>query len=86
MLDLEALIDQVPNEFKVCERCKGTNLVTLIPKLKKLDEQANIKVGCHSYCGPGRDAPFAFVNNKPVCGKDEDDLIEKIKYQLETSI
>jgi len=74
---------KVKNEFKVCDRCKGSHLATLIPRLKELDDQAEIKVGCHSYCGPGRDAPFAFVNNKPVLGTNEDDLIKKIKDVLD---
>jgi len=82
MLDLDALISEVKNEFKVCERCKGSNLKTLIPRLKELDDQAEIKVGCHSYCGPGRDLPFVFVNNKPIRGKNEDELIEKVRAMI----
>jgi len=83
MFDLDALAN-FKNEFKVCERCKGTNLRTLIPRLEKLDPEANIlKLKCVSYCGPGRDYPFVFLNNKPIIGEDEDDLIKKIKEVLE---
>ena len=83
MFDLDALITDFKNEFKVCNRCKGTNIRTLIPRLEKLDPEANIlKLACISYCGPGRDYPFVFLNNKPIIGEDEDDLIRKIKEVL----
>lgn len=82
MFDLEALLTEVKNEFKICDKCKGSNLSTLIPKLKKLDPEAKITVGCHSYCGPGRDFPFVFVNNKPIYAKNEAELILKLEAIL----
>lgn len=82
MLDLEALMQEIDNEFKVCDKCKGTNLETLIPKLKKCDPNGKIIVGCHSYCGPGRDVPFVFVNNKPIRATDENELIKKVEEVL----
>ncbi|MCL2560367.1 MAG: YuzB family protein [Turicibacter sp.] len=83
MLDLDALMTEFQNEFKVCDKCKGVNLTTLIPKLQQLDPSATITPpACISYCGPGRDYPFVFLNNKPIKGEDEDDLIQKIKAVL----
>lgn len=83
MFDLNAFLVDFQNEFKVCDRCKGPNLKTLIPRLEKLDPNANIqKPTCVSYCGPGRDCPFVFLNNKPIKGENEDDLIQKIKEVL----
>ena len=79
MLDLEQLsMTAVKNEFKVCESCRGSNLETLVPRLRKIDGEAAIKIGCHSYCGPGRDFPFVFINNKPIYAENEDDLIQKV--------
>lgn len=84
MFDLDALVADFQNEFKVCARCKGTNLNTLIPRLENIDPHAKIlKPACVSYCGPGRDYPFVFLNNKPIKGSDEDELIEKIEKVLD---
>jgi len=78
MLDLDAMLTEIKTEFKVCDKCKGTNLDTLVAGLKKIDSEAKIIVGCHSYCGPGRDNPFVFVNNKPIRAGSECELLEKV--------
>ena len=82
MLDLDFSSISTVNKFKVCDRCKATNVNTLIPKLKELDEDADITVGCHSYCGPGRNFPVVSVNRKPIVGENEAELIDKVRVVI----
>lgn len=70
------------NEFRICDKCKATNVDTLKPRLQEVDPNADIKVGCQNFCGIGMKKSFAIVNNIPVISETEDELIEKIKEMI----
>ena len=50
------------NEFRICDKCKATNVESLTKKLKEIDNNASIIIGCQNLCGIGRTKSFAIVN------------------------
>jgi len=66
------------NDIRICDKCKATNVKTLIPKLNKLNKEIKITVGCQNMCGIGMKKSFAIVNHIPVIAETEDELVKKI--------
>lgn len=67
------------NEFRICNICKAVNFKSLEKKLKELDSEATINIGCQNVCGIGRSRPFVIVNHRLVVAENEDELINKVK-------
>lgn len=80
--DVLAAILGEQDEIRICDKCKGTNVNTLLPKLKAIAPDAEYHIGCQSFCGPGRKKPFAIVNDKAILAPNEDELIAKVKLAL----
>lgn len=70
------------DEIRICDKCKGTDVNTLLPKLKVVAPDADYHVGCQSFCGPGRKKPFAIVNDKALLATNEAELVKKVVAQL----
>lgn len=70
------------NEFRICDKCKKTNASSLSQKLKELDPDAKIMIGCQNLCGIGRTKSFVIVNHIPIYAEDEKELIEKVKKSI----
>lgn len=69
-------------EFQICDKCKGTNKKTLIPKLKEMVPEANIIIGCANLCGIGRNKSFVILNHVPIIADTEEELIKKVRQQI----
>ncbi len=69
--------------FKICDKCKGTNVKTLVPKLKKLKPDADIEIGCQGFCGIGRTNSFVIVDHMPIIAENENDLIKSVSEYIQ---
>jgi uncharacterized protein YuzB (UPF0349 family) len=67
------------NEIQVCDECNFMKLKNIIPKLRKMAPDAEIKVGCKSYCGPCGKRAFIYINGRYVSAPTEDEVLKKIK-------
>ncbi|CAM3411125.1 MULTISPECIES: DUF1450 domain-containing protein [Saccharibacillus] len=66
------------NDIRVCDKCQHVRMKTLVPKLQKMAPDAEIKVGCKSYCGPCGKRAFVFINGRYVSAPTEAEVLEKI--------
>ncbi len=70
------------NDIRICDKCKHMRVKSMLPKLKKLDPNADVKVACKSYCGPCSRYAFVFINGRYVTAPTEDEAIEKVRKYL----
>lgn len=70
-------------KVELCDKCKGTNVKTLIPKIKKISDDIDIQIHCIQYCGVGRDKVVVLLNHVPIIGSSEDEVIIKIKEKIQ---
>lgn len=65
------------NEIQICDQCNHTRMKTIMPKLRKMAPDAEIKVGCKSYCGPCGKRAFIYINGRYVSAPTEDEVLAK---------
>jgi len=73
--------------IQYCEKCKrrGDLVRTkLAPRLKKEFPMATFTTKCLSFCGPGSQMPFVFINDALIYADSDDELITKIKDFINT--
>ncbi|MFD2671076.1 DUF1450 domain-containing protein [Marinicrinis sediminis] len=70
------------NDIRICDKCKHMSMKTTQQKLAKLVPDAEVKVGCKSYCGPCARYAFIYINGRYVTGKTEDEALEKAKKYI----
>lgn len=68
-------------KISICDRCKGTNSVSLLKKMKELFPDSKYEIGCNNMCGIGRTKVVIIINNKPIIADTEEELIDKIKKE-----
>lgn len=68
-------------EIRICDKCKGTNVTTLVPRIQEIYPEAEIKIGCQHFCGIGATKSFAIKDGIPIITDTEDELVEKLKNE-----
>ncbi|MGG4035017.1 DUF1450 domain-containing protein [Paenibacillus cisolokensis] len=65
------------NDIRICDKCRHIRIKTVLPRLRQLAPDADIRVGCKSYCGPCKRSAFIFVNGRYLTASTEDEALEK---------
>lgn len=61
------------NDIRICDKCKHMKVKTMLSKLKQLDPESEVRVGCKSYCGPCARKAFIFINGRYITAPTEDE-------------
>lgn len=74
------------NQFKICDLCKVTQVKSLKERILQVDEEANIEVGCISYCGHCAKRAVLLVNNRHVMAPTEAELLPKAARHIRKKV
>ena len=67
------------NEYKTCDICNGFDYKSLIKKIKEIDPNCKIEIGCQNMCAIGNEKPFVILNGVLLFDENEELLIKKIE-------
>ena len=70
-------------KIEICDKCKATNIKTLVPKIKNISKDIDIQIHCIQFCGIGRSKIVLLLNHIPIIGDTEDEVIEKITKKIQ---
>ncbi|KAA8999795.1 DUF1450 domain-containing protein [Paenibacillus spiritus] len=66
------------NVIRICDKCNHISRKSLIPKLRKMAPDAEIRQeSCISYCGPCGKRAFVSINGRYVSGPSEEEVLKK---------
>lgn len=67
------------NEIQICDECNFMKIKSIVPKLQKMAPDAEIKIGCKSYCGPCGKRSFVYINGRYVSAPTEEEVLKKVE-------
>lgn len=70
------------HKIEVCDKCKATNIKSLVPKIKSLSSDIEIQIHCIQFCGIGRDKIVVLFDHMPIIGNTEEEVLGKLKELL----
>lgn len=74
------------NDIRICDKCRHIRMKTILPKIKRIAPDAEVQIGCKSYCGPCARYPFIYINGRYIKGATEDEVIEAAKKYVKRGI
>jgi uncharacterized protein YuzB (UPF0349 family) len=70
------------NDIRICDKCKHMKVKSTLTKLGRIAPDAEVKVGCKSYCGPCSRFAFIFINGRYITATTEDEALEKAQKYI----
>lgn len=71
------------HKVELCDRCKATNIKSLVPKIKSICSDIEIQIHCIQFCGVGRDKIVVLLDHVPIMGDTEEEVINKLKEKMQ---
>lgn len=71
------------NNIKICDNCPLIDVDTLSKKIRSIDSDAQISIGCQNFCGICSAKAFAILNNIPIIEDDQEKLVVELTKKME---
>lgn len=70
------------HKIEICDKCKATNIQSLIPKIKSISNDIDIQIHCIQFCGIGRNKIVVLLDHIPIIGDTEEEVIRAIGEKI----